>query len=113
MEHKPIAIMILSVFVMGILMLGTLVATVNAQESGPASGADQQTILNAHDRERSAGGVPALVWSESLASDASAWLNKMVAQNNGVVWPSEGVKLLRHDPSLRTTNQGENLAFSV
>jgi hypothetical protein len=43
MEHRPIAIIILPVFVVGILMLGTLAATGNAQESsntGTAAGSE-------------------------------------------------------------------------
>jgi uncharacterized protein YkwD len=118
MEHKPIAIMILSVFVIGILMLGTLAATANAQGSsstgtehiGAVSGANQQSILDIHNRERTAVGVPVLVWSDSLAADALGYLDKMVAQNQGVVWPSPGVKLIRHDPAIPST-QGENLAY--
>src|SRR5215831_15786503 len=124
MEHKPIAIMILPVFVMGILMLGTVAAisTFNrayAQESsntgtypgceppGPceqartASQADEKTILDIHNRERTAVGVPDLVWSESLAGDALAYLDKMVAQNQGAVFkPSPDFQMLRHDPNI-------------
>jgi uncharacterized protein YkwD len=122
MEHKPIAIMILPVFVMGILMLGILAATGNAQESsnagttsGAASGADQQTILTIHNRERAAVGTPDLVWSNSLAADARTWLDKLVAESGGDVERGG----LRHDPvntgiscTLGTACQGENLAFA-
>jgi pathogenesis-related protein 1 len=84
MEHKPIAIMILPVFVIGILMLGTMAATVNAQESsnpettvGEASGADQQTILNMHNSERAAVGTPNLEWQgENLA-----WASRAATPN--------------------------------
>jgi hypothetical protein len=118
MEHKPIEMMILSVFVIGILMLGTMAATVNAQESsntgtehiGAVSGANQQSVLNMHNSERAAVGVPALVWSNSLAADALGYLDKMVAENQGVVWPTPGVELIRHDPA-RPSTQGENLGF--
>ena len=112
--------MILSVFVIGILMLGTLTATANAQESsstgvehiGAVSGANQQSILDIHNRERTAVGVPALVWSDSLAADALGYLEKMVAENQGKVWPTPppDVKLIRHDPNIPST-QGENLAY--
>jgi len=121
MEHKPIAMMILSVLVIGILMLGTMAATVNAQESSNTgtehidvvSGANQQSVLDIHNRERAAVGQPALVWSESLASDALGYLHKMVAENQGVVWPTPGgQKLIRHDPAISGT-QGENLGFAT
>jgi pathogenesis-related protein 1 len=122
MEYKPIAIMILPVFVIGILMLGTMAATVNAQESsnpettvGEASGADQQTILNIHNRERAAVGTPDLVWSNSLAADAKTWLDTLVAENGGNAERGG----LRHDPvntglscTLGTACQGENLAWA-
>ena len=112
--------MILSVFVMGILMLGTLAATANAQESsntgtehiGVVSGANRQMILDTHDRERAAVRQPALVWSDSLASDALRYLDEMVAQNQGVVWAPPGVELIRHDPALPST-QGESIGFFV
>jgi hypothetical protein len=122
MEHKPIAIIILPVFVMGILMLGTLAATGNAQESsntgitsGVVSGADQQTILAMHNRERAAVNTSDLVWSNTLASDAKTWLDKVVAESGGDVM-SGGLK---HDPvntgldcTLGPACQGENLAFA-
>ncbi|MBV9176514.1 MAG: hypothetical protein JO297_05705 [Nitrososphaeraceae archaeon] len=134
MEHKPIAIIILPIFVMGILILGTMAATGNAQESSntgtaagdcvpgpgttcelvvPASGEDQNTILAIHNRERAAVHVPDLVWSDSLAADARNYLDKMVFENNGVIFKSDaprGVNLLRHASDLVQLGQGENLA---
>lgn len=141
MEHKPIAIIILPVFVVGILMLGTLAATGNAQESSntgtaagscavggvcesvvPASGADQNTILAMHNRERAAVGTPDLVWSNSLAANAETWLLKLVDENGGRLKnPPEinGGYMTRHDPvytgitcTLGPACQGENLAFA-
>jgi len=121
MEHKPIAIMILSVFVIGILMLGSFAATVNAQESsntgtehiGVVSGANQQSVLDIHNRERTAVGQPDLVWSDSLANDALGYLHKMVAENQGRVWsPPGSARLIRHDPAIPST-QGENLGYFV
>ena len=116
MEHKPIAIMILSLFVIGILMLGTLAATVNAQESSNTgtehidvvSGANQQSVLNIHNRERAAVGVPAVVWSESLAADALGYLHTLVAQNQGLVFDPQ--PQIPHDPAKPST-QGENIAY--
>ena len=113
--------MILPVFVIGILMLGILAATGNAQESsntgttsGAASGADQQSILTIHNRERAAVGVAPLTWSDSLAANANTWLDKLLAENGGAV---EGGNPLRHDDvntgktcTLGTACQGENLA---
>jgi pathogenesis-related protein 1 len=123
MEHKPIAIIILPVFVTGILMLGILAATGNAQESsntgttsGAVSGADQKTILDMHNNERAAVRVPDLVWSNSLAADAKTWLDKLVAESAGNVMTGG----LRHDPvntgltcTLGPACQGENLAFAA
>jgi uncharacterized protein YkwD len=114
MEHKLIAIMILPVFVIGILMLGTFAATVNAQVTiGEASGADQQTILNMHNSERDAVKTPDLVWSNSLAADAKTWLDTLIAESGGSV-EATGI---RHDPvntglscTLGAACQGENLA---
>ena len=49
------------------------------------SGADQQTILNMHNSERTAVGTPNLEWSNSLAADAKTWLDTLVAENGGNV----------------------------
>jgi uncharacterized protein YkwD len=143
MEHKHIVIMILPVFVIGILMLGTMAATGNAQESSntgeartcltcitpqrervivtettvtPANAADQQTILNIHNRERAAVNTspPDLVWSDSLAAGAASYTEEMIKQNEAAgpgysLWPPAGFKTLRHDPAERP-DIGENLA---
>lgn len=139
MEHKPITIIILLVFVVGILMLGTLAATGNAQESSntgtaagscpvggvcesvvQASGVDQNTILAMHNRERAAVRTPDLVWSNSLAANAETWLLKLVNENGGNLEPPPGkTKMMQHDPvntgktcTLGPACQGENLAFA-
>jgi hypothetical protein len=98
MVHKPIAIMILPVFVAGILMLGILATTGNAQESSNTGTAAQEasnnrntatailkntatanTILKIHNDERDAVGVPALKWSDSLAADAKSWAEHLAS----------------------------------
>jgi uncharacterized protein YkwD len=125
MEHKPIAIIILPVFVAGILMLGILAATGNAQESSntgttpatAASGADQQAILAIHNSERAAVGTPDLAWSDSLAAGAASYLDEMLKQNEAAgsgwaAWPPVTFDNLRHDPA-KPSNIGENLAFSA
>ncbi|MGB6529614.1 MAG: CAP domain-containing protein [Candidatus Nitrosopolaris sp.] len=56
MVHKPIAIMILSIFVAGILMLGILAATANAQESKNTGNAEQQSNNTGNGQESNSTG---------------------------------------------------------
>ena len=53
-------------------------------------------ILEAHNKYRSAIGVPPLVWSDELADAAQLWANSLSSDLQ-----------FAHDPSVR--NQGENL----
>ena len=61
----------------------------------PSGGGMAQEILNAHNSYRSQVGVPALTWSDALASQAQDWANHLSA--NG---------LFQHSG---TAGQGENL----
>lgn len=56
-----------------------------------------QTILAAHNRYRSAVGIPSLTWSRELANDAKAWADRLAFSGN---------RTLQHD---RNTVDGENL----
>ena len=84
-----------------------------AQEQTNTASPDEQTaILDLHNRARTALGAPDLVWSDSLAADAASYLEKMVTQNQGMIFSSDPPgapdgSMLRHDPD---TKFGENLA---
>lgn len=52
-------------------------------------------VLQAHNEERAANGVPALIWNDDLARDAADWANKL-----------KGSATLRH---AAVRGQGENL----
>jgi uncharacterized protein YkwD len=149
MVYKPIAIMILPIFVAGILMLSILLAaTANAADDNntgsgetqapppagggggggetaaaapppatetpppaeaPPAGAPQgatnnetaadltKSILDVHNSERAAVGVPPLVWSDSLAAGAKTWAEHLATTPE-----------FAHDPD--RGNVGENLA---
>jgi pathogenesis-related protein 1 len=62
------------------------------------------TILDIHNRERAAVGVPALQWSDSLAADAKGWADHLVQLNEGK--PIDEAQLVH----ATGTGQGENLA---
>jgi hypothetical protein len=55
-------------------------------------------VLDQHNVYRSELKLPALVWSASLAADALAWGRQLVKGDKG-----------KHDPQVRTLNEGENL----
>jgi len=106
MVHKPIALMILPIFVAGILTLGILAATANAQESNNTGNTTQQnadfvnSILAVHNRERAEVGVPPLVWSDKLAADAKPWAEHLATT------PEFG----HNGPELKALGEGENIA---
>ncbi len=49
--------------------------------AGPvlADGAFDKALLDAHNKERAAVGVPALIWSDALAKDAAGWAAHLAA----------------------------------
>ena len=58
-----------------------------------------QEILDAHNQYRAEVNVPPLTWSESLATDAQAWADRLAAAGGG----------LRHSSNRERVGQGENL----
>jgi uncharacterized protein YkwD len=62
-----------------------------------------KTILGEHNRERAAVSVPALVWSDELAADATAWAEHL-AQT------LRGVKQLKAEHHAKGISEGENIA---
>jgi hypothetical protein len=71
------------------------------------------TILDIHNRERNAVGVPELKWSDSLATDAKTWADHLASlpplpPDDG--WTSLGGKpQLVHSTNEQRPGQGENL----
>ncbi|MGA9152857.1 MAG: CAP domain-containing protein [Candidatus Nitrosopolaris sp.] len=58
----------------------------NAQESNSTGNAQADfvnSILAAHNRERAAVGVPPLVWNDTLAAHAKAWVEYLAAGKTG------------------------------
>jgi hypothetical protein len=80
----------------------------------------QKTILDMHNRERTAVGVavPPVTWSNSLATDAQNWANNIVSLNlrwdicGDPTQDPQGTQCPPHDRSQqRIGGQGENLAW--
>jgi len=79
-----------------------------SQESSNAGNTEQRadlskTILDEHNRERAAVSVPALVWSDKLAADATAWAEHL-AQT------LRGVEQLKPEHHAKDISEGENIA---
>jgi hypothetical protein len=118
MVHKPIAIMILPVFAAGILMLGILAATGNAQESSNTGNtatailentAAANTILKVHNDERAAVKSPALKWSNSLAADAKSWAENLASRPPKPSSSSGWNQCCGGEPDLVHGSTGENI----
>jgi uncharacterized protein YkwD len=79
-----------------------------SQESSNTGNTEQRadlakTILDEHNRERAAVSVPALVWSDKLAADATAWAEHL-AQT------LRGVEQLKPEHHAKDISEGENIA---
>jgi hypothetical protein len=64
----------------------------------PATTSFSQEITDAHNKYRTAVGVPPIVWSDDLAAAAQNWVNTLSANLQ-----------FAHDPSAGGQNQGENI----
>src|SRR5215210_5778740 len=74
----------------------------------------QNTILDIHNRERAAVGVPPVTWSDSLATDAQAWADYIVSLN--LRWDlcgQDSSQCPPHVPAQQNPNgNGESIAWS-
>lgn len=76
--------------------------------TGQVTPADQQTILDLHNRYRAAAGVAPLVWDDQLAADAQKWVDALVARGGKLAHSNPADP---DDPDTGSAkNQGENLA---
>ena len=84
------------------LLLATLAAASAGAESAQAPAArlsePDARLLAAHNRERAAAGVPALVWDARLAADAAAYARRLAP-----------IGRLQHSPRAERPGQSENL----
>jgi pathogenesis-related protein 1 len=62
----------------------------------------QNTILDIHNRERAAVGVPPLTWSDSVAAGAQAWADNMLSTN-----------VFQHSTLEQLNGQGENMVAGM
>jgi pathogenesis-related protein 1 len=73
----------------------------------------QNIILDIHNRERAAVGVPPVTWSDSLATDAQAWADYIVSLN--LRWDlcgQDSSQCPPHVPAQQNPNgNGENIAW--
>lgn len=81
-----------------LLFMVTVAPVASVTQASPASPAPSfsQEILDAHNKYRTAVGVPPLVWSDDLAAAAQAWVNSL---NSNLQFA--------HDPNAQ--GQGENI----
>lgn len=84
----------------------TSAAPKEPQPTGETLSGFQKECLKVHNEYRYLHDVPLLKWSSKLTSDAQAWTNRLLAT---ISPPS----ILRHDPTARERNQGENLYYTT
>ena len=76
--------------------------------TGQVTPADQQTILDLHNRYRAAAGVAPLAWDDQLAADAQKWVDALIARGGKLAHSNPADP---DDPDTGSAkNQGENLA---
>jgi uncharacterized protein YkwD len=78
------------------------------RRTGQVSAAEQQTILDLHNRFRAAAGVTPLVWDDQLAADAQKWADALVARGGTLAHSNPADP---NDPDTgNAKHEGENLA---
>ena len=76
--------------------------------AGQVTPAEQQTILDLHNRYRAAAGVAPLVWDDQLAADAQKWADALVARGGTLAHSNPADP---NDPDTgNAKHEGENLA---
>jgi hypothetical protein len=73
----------------------------------------QTAILDIHNRERRAVGVPEVTWSPSLATDAQNWANYLASLNLRPYRPPDVGQIPPHSQFTTNGGQGENLAWGT
>jgi|SRR5215831_8941462 len=108
MSHKQIAIsVIIPIAVAAIMILPWAALQGSYAQSDIAS-----TILKTHNDERTAVGVPDLVWSDSLATDAKSWAEHLASLPPKPSSQPYWNQCCGGEPDLvhaKVTGQGENL----
>jgi uncharacterized protein YkwD len=78
------------------------------RRTGQVGAAEQQTILDLHNRYRAAAGVAPLVWDDQLAADAQMWVDALVARGGTLAHSNPADP---NDPDTGSAkHEGENLA---
>jgi pathogenesis-related protein 1 len=103
MAHKPIAISV--IIPVTVVVAAILIVPWPAFQRSHAQSDIASTILDIHNRERTAVGSLPLTWSNSLAADAKGWADHLVQLNEGKSIDERTT--LVHATG---TGQGENLA---
>jgi pathogenesis-related protein 1 len=76
--------------------------------------ASQNAILDIHNRERTAVGVPPVTWSNSLATDAQNWAQYLASLNLRPYRPPADLgDIPPHSQFTTNGGQGENLAWGT
>jgi hypothetical protein len=75
--------------------------------------ASQNAILDIHNRERTAVGVPPVTWSNSLATDAQNWAQYLASLNLRPYRPPDLGDIPPHSQFSTNGGQGENLAWGT
>jgi Cysteine-rich secretory protein family len=73
----------------------------------------QNAILDMHNEERTAVGVPPVTWSNSLATDAQNWANYLASLNLRPYRPPDPGDIPPHSDFETNGRQGENLAWGA
>jgi Cysteine-rich secretory protein family len=102
--------------IVSVILVTAAIQTVQSsmlQPSYAQPNQDLQAVLNLHNQERRAVGVPDLTWSNSLATDAQNWARYITSLNLRPVTNTDPGQLAPHSDWRTNGNQGENLAWGT
>jgi pathogenesis-related protein 1 len=103
--------------VISVILVTAAILTVQSSMIQPSyaqlDATSQTAILNMHNQERAAVGLPAVTWSNSLATDAQNWANYLASLNLRPYRPPDLGDIPPHSQFATNGGQGENLAWGT
>jgi Cysteine-rich secretory protein family len=103
--------------IISVILVTAAILTVQSSMLQPSyaqlNAASQTAILNLHNQERRAVGVPDVTWSNSLATDAENWARYLASLGLRPYNPPDRGDIPPHSQFSTNGGQGENLAWGT
>jgi len=109
MARKPIAISV--IIPVAVTLAAIMIVPWGSLQRSHAQSDLANTILEIHNRERAAVGIPPLKWSDSLAAEAQTWAEHLATtgkfEHDTPIFPAKGENIAGFNPSKGVSAPGE------